>query len=323
MNGRHRCPRSYIYAVVETGKFCRLVVYESHDMEFPRVILVAIPAEQCTDLLACGRMRYAHGDIENIVYYSPSSDVHHLASVNVAQAAGSQNAVVVGIVCHEGSRSLGVPVAGIQAWSAEEHYAVKDAAGAQSLTVFQYRIFIYRRCYVGDDARFRVIAVYARRTYVGILAVLIAVGIGFLGISRLSVFACPALVFVWHIVAHARLHETAIALHAEIVVVGRPVELVFVCTHSPCVGAVALADSAIALQLLNLLQRQSGGNVFVLLVCQTVIGLVNRCLVDGVNGQSVVIVHIRTHTVFYLEYIERIHLLHIFEHFCQVSSGNP
>ena len=71
----------------------------------------------------------------------------------------------------------------------------------------------------------------------------------------------------------------------------------------PYVRAVAFADSAVALQLLNLLQRQSGGHVFVLLVCQSVISLVNRCLVYGVNGQSVVKVHIRTHTVFYLEYI--------------------
>ena len=322
MNGRYCPPRTYIYTVVEISKFGCLVVNKSHDMEIPWIFLVTIPTEQGTYFLSCCRMRYAHGNIENIIDDTPPSYVHHLASINITHTADSQNTIAICIVCNESCRNPRVPVTGIQAWTSEEYYPFMDAAGTQSLTVFQYGIFIHWWRYVGDDARFRIVAVHAWRTYIGILAVLIAIGIGFLCISWLSVFTCPATVLVWNIVAHARLYEIAIALHAEIVVVGRPKELIFVCTHSPYVRTVALAASAIALHLFKLLHRQSCGYVLVFLVCQAIISLVNRCLVYSVNDQPVIIVYTWTHPVLYLEHIERIHLLHIFEHFCQIIPGN-
>ena len=79
---------------------------------------------------------------------------------------------------------------------------------------------------------------------------------------------------------------------------------------------------ACRVRLFKLLHRQSCGYVLVFLVCQAVISLVNRCLVYSVNDQPVIIVYTWTHPVLYLEHIERIHLLHIFEHFCQIIPGN-
>ena len=95
-----------------------------------------------------------------------------------------------------------------------------DATGTKTLTVFQQRIVVCRRRDVGNDARLSVVAIDAWWADVGILGVLVALGVGLLGIGSLAILAGPALVFVRRIIAHARLYEVAVTLHTEVVVVG-------------------------------------------------------------------------------------------------------
>ena len=289
-------------------------------MEVPWVGLVAVPSQHGTHLLARDRMENTDRDIEHAVVFAPTTHIDNLTAIDIAHVARTDEAFGIGIVSHESGRHSRIPVAAVQSGTAEEDHTVKRAHRTQSLTVLQHLESRPRRRDVDHYAAARVVAVDARRTYVTVFLLVRVVFVHLASVDALFEFADPAFVLVCA-AGFARLHETAVAVHAEVVVVSAPEEFPAIRPHAPGIRAVAFQLSAHLLCEYHLFVREAVWLIVVLYVAYAEILFIDGSLIEGVDGVVAGVVHLRPHAVLHLIDIERIDLVYYFRYLRHVDAS--